>query len=205
LVSTIAARVPLALLLGFALLVVSPEVGAVDARTPARLFDGGQTFNQFLNTVVAQRALWHANAGRAVPRNLVDRLMRVRDGLQVLVVAEDWCPDSVNTVPYVAKVAAASAVEVRIIQRAQGQPVMTLHRTPDGRTATPTIVLLRDRRDVGAWVERPAVLQSLFLSMATNPENVQRVANRQTWYDADAGVTTLTEVVLLAERSAVSR
>ena len=67
------------------------------------------------------------------------------------------------------------------------------------------LVLLRDGRDAGGWVERPAVLQDVFLSMATKPENVQRMANRQAWYDADGGVTTLTEVVTVAERTVVSR
>jgi hypothetical protein len=190
----------------FALLAVALQTAGPQMRTPAQLFEGGQTFDQFLHTVGTQRELWRRNTAQArVPRDLLERLTHVSDSLRVLIVAEDWCPDSVNTVPYVAQLAAAAAIDLRVVRRAEGEPVMALHRTPDGRTATPTIVLLRDGRDVGAWVERPAILQHLFLSMATNPEHVQSMANRQAWYDSDGGVTTLTEVVTLAERTLAKR
>jgi hypothetical protein len=76
---------------------------------------------------------------------------------------------------------------------------MTAHRTPDGRTATPTVVLLRNGRDVGAWVERPAELQEMFLSMSTNPESARRFSQRQSWYESDGGRSTLREVVALIE------
>jgi hypothetical protein len=93
-------------------------------------------------------------------------------------------------------------VDVRILDRTAGLPLMQRHRTPDGRTATPTVVLMRNGRDAGAWVERPLVLQHLFLSMQANPEAGQRLAQRQTWYDSDHGATTLSEIVALAEQTA---
>jgi hypothetical protein len=42
--------------------------------------------------------LWRRNIAEAtVAPELVQRLTRVGNGLRVLVVAEDWCPDSVHT------------------------------------------------------------------------------------------------------------
>jgi hypothetical protein len=78
---------------------------------------------------------------------------------------------------------------------------MAAHRTPDGRTATPTIVLWRNGRDAGAWVERPAELQRMFLSMSTNPESAQRFSQRHAWYESDRGLSVLREIVALIERS----
>jgi hypothetical protein len=82
---------------------------------------------------------------------------------------------------------------------------MNDHRTPDGRTATPTVVLLRDGLDVGGWVERPAPVQQWFLSMATDAESARRFADRQAWYESDRGQTVLAELTALAERTAPAR
>jgi hypothetical protein len=178
----------------------TPRVAPTDT---ALLFERGLTFQQFLNGLIAQRELWHRNASRAVVApELVERLRRAGKGLRFLIVAADWCGDSANTVPYIALAASSAHVDLRIVDRRVGEPLMRLHRAPDGRAVTPTVVLLRDGRDVGAWVERPRVLQEMFLSMASNTENRRQFAENQSWYDADGGKTTLSEVVALAERTA---
>jgi hypothetical protein len=168
----------------------------------AVLFSQGETWQQFLNHTRNQHDAWTTNAVRAdPPRDIVERFARAGDGLQLLVVAEDWCADSVNTIPYVAKLAAAAGVPLRIVNRAIGAPLLAAHPTRDGRPATPTVVLVRDGEDAGAWVERPAPLQALFFAMATDPESARRFADRASWYTADRGRTTMAEVVALAEAS----
>jgi hypothetical protein len=163
----------------------------------------GQTLEQFLDRAKSQRELWLKNAASTdIPPDLVVRLRRVSSGLRFVVVAEDWCPDSVNTVPSVVRLGEKAGVETRIVDRTMGQPLLSRHRTPDGRTATPTVILLRDGTDVGAWVERPVVLQHLFLTMGANPDNGRLLAQRQSWYDADHGRTALSELVSLAEQTA---
>jgi hypothetical protein len=167
----------------------------------ARLFERGVTFDQFLAKASAQRDVWLRTASDGeVDREAVQRLTRAGSGLRLLVVAEDWCVDSAHTVPYVARLAAASRVELRIVDRDVGAPLMARHPTRDGRPATPTIVLIREGRDVGAWIERPAPLQDLFFSMATNPESAKRFADRASWYDADRGRTTIAELLALAAK-----
>ena len=81
---------------------------------------------------------------------------------------------------------------------------MARHPASDGRQVTPTVVLLRADIDAGAWVERPEPLQKLFHSLS-NPQNARQFAQRQAWYDADRGRTTLSEFVALAERTATGR
>ena len=174
----------------------------VEPDPSASIFERGRTMDQFVASVTVQRELWQRNLSWTdMPPHFVQRLLRVSRGLRVLIVAEDWCPDSVNTVPYIARLASLAGVEVRIVGRAVGGPLMARYRTPDGRTATPIVILLRDGIEAGAWVERPRVLQELFESMRTNPESGRRLAERQTWYDADHGETTLSELVSLAERT----
>jgi hypothetical protein len=187
-----------------AIFAVSLQPGA-NAPAPDKLFEHGRTFEQFVDHVTAQRDLWRRNTNEAsVAPELVQRLARVGNGLRVLVVAEDWCPDSVNTVPFVAALASLAQVGLRIVDRAEGGSLMARHPASDGRLVTPTIILLRADVDVGAWVERPEPLQSLFHTLS-NPESARLFAQRQVWYDADRGRTALSEFVALAERTATGR
>jgi hypothetical protein len=166
------------------------------------LFERGKSWQQFLASVSAQREMWLKTESRVtVPRDATDRARKAGQGLRLLVVSEDWCPDSAYTVPYIARLAESAGIPLRILDRTAGQALMSVHRTRDGRTATPTIVLSRNGRDVGAWVERPAELQEMFFSMSTKPENARRFAERQTWYESDGGRTVLKEVLALIEQS----
>ena len=179
----------------------SVQAGSEDVHA-TRLFNSGVTFAQFLEHARSTaRGLAEERLENRHPPDAVVRLKRVRDGLRVLIVAEDWCADSVHTVPYIANLAAAAGVDVRIVGRAAGEPIVSAHRTRDGRPVTPIVVLLRNNRDVGAWVERPAPLQQLFFAMATNPENARQFAQRATWYDEDRGRTTIAEFVALVEQT----
>jgi hypothetical protein len=170
------------------------------------LFDRGQTMEQFVRTATRQRELWIRNVAAAkVEPSMVERFRQAGKELRLLVVAEDWCPDSVHTLPYVAALAAQAGIDVRIVDRDSGAAIMKQHPAPDGRKVTPVVVLLRRGVDAGAWVERPSVLQSLFQSIGTNPENAKQFAQRQTWYEADGGRITVAEVVALAEKTGSAR
>lgn len=167
-----------------------------------RLFESGQNWPQFLAGVSAQRELWmKTESAVTVPADFVERATKTSRGLQLLVVAEDWCPDSAYSIPYVARLAQSAGIPLRIVGREAGEPLMRAHPTRDGRTVTPTVVMVRNGRDVGAWVERPAELQQMFLSMSTNPENAKRFSQRHLWYESDGGLTVLKEVLALIEQT----
>jgi hypothetical protein len=167
------------------------------------VYASAPAWDQFLAGVKAQRERWIGNAARAtVPSNLAARIARAAPGLRLLIVAQDWCVDSVNTVPYIARLAASAQIPARIVDRDAGAEIMSRYRTRDARMVTPLVVLIREDRVVGTWVERPAPLQQAFASMATDADARRRFADRQAWYDADGGRTTMAEIVALAERAA---
>jgi hypothetical protein len=187
----------------FMLLMLAALSQAPAASDAAALFREGATFQDFLEGAQSQRKLWEQNAARPDPAApIVERFKRVSDGLSLLVVSEAACSDSVQTVPYIAKLAALANVELRIVSKARAMAVIDAHRTPDGRTATPTVLLLRDGKVIGAWVERPAVLQEWFLANRdlTSRERLER---KTAWYEWDRGASTIAEVVALAEKAAM--
>lgn len=163
----------------------------------AALWEQGITFEVFLDEAVRRRDQWHANYGRGpAPADLVARAHAVGGHWRFLVVAEDWCGDSVNTIPYLARlVEAADNLELRVIRSELGRPVMEAHPTPDGRASTPTVILL-DAADnvVGCMVERPTVMQRWWLANL-DVEQEERLEQKYAWYDRDAGRQTLEELV----------
>ncbi len=165
-----------------------------------RAWQRGLAFQTFLPTAVAQRDVWLERTRVAsVSGELVRRLAAVGRHLRILVVAEDWCLDSANTVPYVAAMAAGAGVDLHIVDRARGKMLMEHYTTADGRVATPLVVLFRDNGSEAAWVERPRPLQDAFSMMAASPRAFEIANDRQRWYDLDNGQTTLAEIVALAE------
>lgn len=173
-----------------------------------RLFEAGRTYEQFLASDTAQRALWAAN-GEDAP-NVVDPLLvplqRLRGHWHLLVVGEPWCSDGVNSLPYFARLAdRLPAVDMRIVDRATGAALLAEHPL-DGRGAIPLVVLLDDRFvERGVWVEQPAPLRAL---VAANEHVVSSDSLRvlvRGWYLDDGGATATRELVRLIERAARER
>ena len=97
-----------------------------------------------------------------VPDELVTRVAAAGGPWKLLVVTLDGCSDSVNSVPYIAALLAKTPnVELRLVTRDAGLAVMEAHRTPEGRAATPPLVLLDSSfAELGCWVERPLALRT---------------------------------------------
>ncbi|MGE3176259.1 MAG: thioredoxin family protein [Vicinamibacterales bacterium] len=167
-------------------------------RAPERLFEAGEPFERFAARAAVHAGLW--TRVRGARPDLVARLRRAAGGLRVLVVAEHWCVDSANTVPWLARAAAEAGIPLRIIDRERGRGVLDAHRTADGRTATPLVLLVREDGEAAAWVERPAALQRAFRDLFATGRGANVFTDRQAWYDRDAGGSALAEIVALAER-----
>ena len=168
------------------------------------LYGQGITFADFLEKARARRDEWrvHYNDATVSPA-LITRMRALPDRRHLLVVAEDWCSDSVNTVPYIARLVdgAPERLDMRLVNREVGNAVMEAHKTPDGRTATPTIVVLRESWQViGALTERPSATQTWFLEKQKITMQKPLHDELLAWYEKDAGKTTIQEIADLVER-----
>jgi len=173
-----------------------------------RLYRRGRTFAEFLSAVRSRRETWLDNyAGAVLPRELLERARAVAGRWRLLVVAEDWCGDSANTIPYLARlVDSLPFVELRIVGSREGRWVLERHRTPDGRAATPTVVLLDSAgADVGCFVERPAGLREWLTDNRPHLSEGKLQQGREEWRRKDAGQSTLREMVELLEGAAEGR
>jgi hypothetical protein len=124
-------------------LVLGPPVRAADVDY-AGLFAKGISFTDFLEAARQRRDEWRTHYAAAVDAAGIARAQLLQARWRLLVLAEDWCGDSVNTVPYLAKLAEAvpEHLTLAIVSSSIGRDAMEANRTPDGRAATPTIVIL---------------------------------------------------------------
>ena len=182
------------------LLVVLPACAQEPPLPAGELWDGALTFPDFLEGANRRVEAWRGNyeAGPGLSPEVLASARQIPGSWRLLVVAEDYCGDSANTVPYVAGLAdELDNLEIRIVNSRTGRGVMEAFPTPDGRGATPTMVLLDDGgRPVGCLVEQPRPLQEWWLSEAKEIEDDQaRYDEKYAWYARDAGRSTTSEIV----------
>jgi hypothetical protein len=167
---------------------------AVDS-TYQVLYESGATFADFVSNATARKEQWEGNyAMKVAPDALVTRASAAGTGWKLLVVTVPGCSDSVNSVPYLASfLDKVPSIEMRLINATVGKAVMEAHRTPDGRAATPTVILLdAEFNERGCWIERPATLIELM-------KNGTDFEGKMAWYDKDRGASSLEEIVAMIE------
>ena len=183
---------------------VTPMAAASQGVDYTRLWDAATPFDRFLHNVRAREALWKSRfANAAVDADALTRTRALRERRRLLAVAEDRCSDSAWALPYIAKLAAAvpERLELRVISRADAPGVEDGYLTPDGRRATPTVIILDEHnRPLAAWIERPSELQQWVIANQPSLATGELHERMDKWYSDDAGRSTIKELIALLER-----
>ncbi|HSA57011.1 MAG TPA: thioredoxin family protein [Gemmatimonadaceae bacterium] len=170
-----------------------------------RLFDSGQTFADFVAGARNRKEQWERHFATAVvPDELVTRVTQAGGPWKLLVVTLDGCSDSVNSVPYIAAMLAKTPnVEVRLVTSSVGRAIMEAHRTPDGRAATPTLVLLDSTyAERGCWIERPEALRTFMQEHKARSGDSGLFDAKMKWYEEEKGSQSIVEIVEMIEAAA---
>ncbi len=201
-----------------ALLTVAPHPGLVvclDDRSPVAaddfraLYTSGVSYEDFLAAADRRRGLWLQNTLKAdgLSAEMIERARAVGGTWRFLVVAVAACSDSVSIIPYLAElVSVVDGLDMRIVDSSAGRAVMEAHRTPDGRAATPTVLLLdSDYEERGCFIERPRSLQSWIIENQGRISSEELFTRKMAWYDEDAGSETVAQLVEILEAAAAGR
>ena len=180
----------------------APPARVATDSTLLTIFSKGQAFTEFVAQAKARREGWlRLQRDAVVKPELLARARAVGGTWQLLVIARDGCGDSMNSVPYAARLAdSVPGLTLRIVSPVDGQAAANTHRTEDGRTATPTFILLdATGNDVGCLVELPAPLRQWTHKARSKVSDDSLHTYRNTFYAKDAGVSVSTELVELLE------
>lgn len=164
----------------------------------------GWTFDEMVGAALKNVELWKSVRARATIDEEALRRVRALGGeWHLLVLSEDWCGDSVSTLPFVDALAAATDnVDVRILGREANPDLMDSHLTDSTSRSIPVVIVLDDGfREHGWWGPRPTLLQHWVLGEGQAVEKTERYKEQRRWYARDHGRTTIEEVVTLLERA----
>ena len=168
-------------------------------------FEAGQSFSDFVESARANEVLWKELSARAsVDAHAVERVRRSGGPWRLLVLADDWCGDALNTLPVIARLVEASEkIEMRIVPRDVYPEIRDRHLTNGSRSIPVAILLDVEGRPLGWWGPRPTRLQALFERALRSLPGKERYRELRKWYARDRGASTAREIADLFERSSL--
>ncbi|HEX6575601.1 MAG TPA: thioredoxin family protein [Gemmatimonadaceae bacterium] len=172
------------------------------AHTIAERFRNGSTFDELLARPKSNGDMWHAVYKRAsLAPEAIERAKALSVPAKLLVLNEDWCGDSVNSLPYVARLVESSdCLEMRIIGRDDNRDLMDLHLTGASRSIPVVIVYDSGFREHGWWGPRPGPLQQWMMTEGLALPKPDRYPLVRAWYARDRGKTIVSEILSIIEK-----
>ena len=166
-------------------------------------FHAGESFSEFLHRQKKNSDLWDALYTRAtLSENAVARAAAVQRPWHLLVLSEDWCGDSINTLPVIARLAEAQPlIDMRIIGRDANPDLIDSHMTGLSKSIPVIILLDEDFNEIGWWGPRPGSLQAWVTEGGLALPQAERYRQVRTWYARDHGKTAVNELLELIEKA----
>ena len=172
--------------------------------TKAR-YCAGETFAEFLARPTKNHELWVALYKRVtIPVEISARVEALKGRWHLLVLNEDWCGDSVNIVPIIAKLSeSVSNMDMRILARDENLDIMDSHLTGTSRSIPIVILLDQKYQECGWWGPRPRELQKWVVEKGMKLPKEDRYKEVRTFYARDHGLTTMRELTEMLEHCCV--
>jgi hypothetical protein len=169
-------------------------------------YNAAWRFDEMVAAAQKNVDLWKSIRARAaVDDSFVNRVEALGGAWHLLVLSEDWCGDSVSTLPFIDELASRSSnLDLRILARDQNLDIMEAHLT-NGTARSIPVVIAYDQNFVKHewWGPRPTILQHWVQGEGQGLEKSDRYKEQRKWYAHDRGHSTLEEVVSMLERAAV--
>lgn len=121
-----------------------------------------------------------------------------------MVITEDWCGDSAQTLPVIAAIASINElIELKIIYRDAHPEIMDAYLT-EGKRAIPVLVTFDESgRELFRWGPRPESAAALVRdSQAQGLTKTEFYPKLHLWYGRDRGKTVSEEFLELLQQSA---
>lgn len=175
----------------------APALAPLDFRV---LWEQAQTFAEMVaGAGETHRPLWEGIYRNASAPAWAVASVPPGTSLRLVMLTEDWCMDTVNTAPFVARFAeAVPGVALRFLGRDAHPEVMDRYLTRGSRSIPVVIALDADFRELGHWGPRPKELQAWVLANKDTMPKDERLRETRKWYARDRGESTIREILAAA-------
>ncbi|MEP1095821.1 MAG: thioredoxin family protein [Cyclobacteriaceae bacterium] len=130
---------------------------------------------------------------------LVDKIAKLDQKNDWLLITESWCGDAANSVPVIAKLAELSEnIDLRIVMRDANTDLIDQFLTRGGRSIPKLIVLNSSNEVLFTWGPRPDEAQKLYDGWKNSEEKVpykEFQVELQKWYNQDGGSSLQQELL----------
>lgn len=134
-------------------------------------FEQGLTYEDYKAQMTRNRERLDANEqGVELATADLTYFQQLRQPLNVVALAEDWCGDVLNNLPVLGQLAAASGkLNVRIFLRDQNLDIMDQYLKEGQFRSIPVFAFFDESfRELGHWIERPARIHEMLMAMRRN-------------------------------------
>lgn len=116
-----------------------------------------------------------------------------------LVITEDWCGDSAQTLPVIAALANLNKnIDLKILLRDSNPEIMNMYLTNGKRSIPKLVVFDEELNELFQWGPRPQSAKSLAEDLHKKGIEKQEVIKQlHLWYAKDGGYSTEKEIVRL--------
>jgi hypothetical protein len=165
-------------------------------------FFAGATFEELLARPKDNADLWNAIYRKAsLSPAAAERARALKGHWHLLVLSEDWCGDSVNVLPSIARLEeCCDHLEMRILGRDANRDLMDSHLTGTSRSIPVVIVYDADFIERGWWGPRPRPLQEWVIAQGLALPKPDRYRHIRAWYARDRGETISSEILSIMEQ-----
>lgn len=139
----------------------------------AERFQQAMRVDTYIEQMTQNKEAVLANYDRAVITDQ-DRRFFGAQPLNVLILTEEWCIDSTQFVPVIARLAhEVPDIDVRVLRRDDNKDLATNYRRKDGYQAIPVFIFFdREMKEIGSLIERPVKVSD---EMADETQRFQKL------------------------------
>lgn len=146
----------------------------------AERFAAGKTYQEYRASFTEYGDLYDRNYAATTVSDAdaaAFRALAAKPGgpAKVLVITENWCPDCYREVPVVAKIAEASGMELRVVERDQHKDIMAEFKKNGEFESIPVFVFYtKDHQYLTHFIERSKYAEAHIGDMRVGTEGMTR-------------------------------
>jgi hypothetical protein len=136
---------------------------------------------------------------------IIDEIDKITDKQLWMVISEDWCGDSAQNLPYIAKIASLNQnIELKIILRDANLDIMDNYLTNGTRSIPKLVGFDEDGNEIFHWGPRPKPAQELVSELKVQGfEKKYFLEKLHSWYTRNKGTDIEKEILLLLKKSSL--